>query len=385
LKKSLDILLLTTDKEIASVVQTAVEGLATEVTVSLCRDVAEFKTRLVRSMADPGDVVAVVDVDQDPKRVLYELSRVTRTSATMPCVVVSRQFSEDLVLQAMQAGARHFLRKGSIAGELGAVVGHLIVQDSDTEHHLGDVISVFSSGGGCGATTAAVNLAQELCLASAKPTVVVDLDEYYGAVAPHLGVTGRYGVGHILARQGTIDKHLIETTMVRSDEGVDVLLSPAMAEADAGVPLTYENLLRMLDACRESHNYVIVDAPRIPLAAMAELASISRIAVVVFQLTVRDIRRAKAIVDFLIEQEMDRDRILPLANRVGRRGPLLSLRDGRQVLGMDLIYQVRNQWRKAVKSMNQGLPLSRAARRSGLRRDYRRIAGQLRRWTTNGD
>lgn len=385
MRKSLDILLLTTDQNAAAAIQTAVEPLAEKVTVSLCKEIGEFKTRLSRSMADPENLVAVVDIDQDPKRVLFELSRLTRTFTALRCVVVSRQFNENLVLQAMQVGARHFLRKTAIASEMEKVVASLVAQHAETRSRLGDIISVFSSGGGCGATTAAVNLAEELRLATGEPTLIVDLDEYYGAVGPHLGITGRYGVGHVLARKGTIDKHLIETTTVQSSQGLDVLLSPAVAEADVGEPLQYGNLLQMLDACRESHDYVIVDAPRIPHRAMAELASVSRAAVVVFQLTVRDVARAKSTIAFLAEQEMDRDRILPLANRVKKHGPLLRLEDSRRAIGTGSLWRVRNHWRKALKSMNRGLPLAQTARYSGVRRDYRKIAAQLRRWSTNRD
>jgi len=385
LRKSLDILLLTTDQNAAGAIRAAVEPLAEKATVSLCKDVGEFKTRLSRSMADPESLVALVDIDQDPKRVLFELSKVTRTFTALRCVVVSREFSEDLVLQAMQVGARHFLRKTAIAGELEKVVASLVTGDEETPSRLGDIISVFSSGGGCGATTAAVNLAEELRLAAGEPTLIVDLDEHYGAVGPHLGITGRYGVGHVLARKGTIDKHLIETSVVQSGQGLDVLLSPAVTETEAREPLQYDNLLQMLDACRESHDYVIVDAPRLPWRTMAELASVSRVAVVVFQLTIRDVARAKAIMTFLAEQEMDRDRILLLANRVRKHGPLLRLEDSRRAIGAGSLRRVRNHWRKAVKSMNRGLPLAQTARYSGIRRDYRKIAAQLRRWTTDRD
>jgi pilus assembly protein CpaE len=386
LKKSLEVLLLTSDSEITPAVEAAVAPLAEKVCVSRCRDVAALKTQLLRLVADPSDQVAVVvDIDLDPKRVLFEVSRVVRGFATAHCVVISQEFSEALVLQAMQAGARHFLRKSSIAGELATVLQSLLAHESETPSRLGDILSVFSCGGGCGATTVAVNLAQELRLAAAEPTLVVDLDEHYGSVAAHLGVAGRFGVGHTLAREGTIDRHLIESTAVRSGGGVDVLLSPVTAEAETGQPLRYDNLLRMLDACRESHRYVIVDAPRISRQSMAELASVSRLVVVVFQLTVRDVASAKSIMSFLSEQEMDRDRILLLANRARKRGSLLRLEDSRRAIGTESIYRVRNHWRKAVKSMNRGEPLALSAGRSAVRRDYRKLAAQIRRSTTNGE
>ncbi len=194
-------------------------------------------------------------------------------------MVVSNEFNEDLVLQAMQVGARHFLRKSSIGGELAVVLGSLLAQETEATGRLGRIVSVFSCGGGCGATTVAVNLAHELHAGASKSTLVIDLDEHYGSVAQHLGVSGKYGIAHILGRKGTIDRHLIETSVVRAANGVDVLLSPAAATADVGQPLRYENLPRVLDACRESHDIVVVDAPRVPKQAMADLAAVSQAAV----------------------------------------------------------------------------------------------------------
>jgi pilus assembly protein CpaE len=385
LSKSLDILLLTTDKEIAPGVRAAVEPLAEKATVTLCRDSRDLKSRLSRREAEAGPQVVILDIDEDPKRLLFELNKVITGFANLRCVVVSQEFNEDLVLQAMQAGARHFLRKSSIVGDLGLVLISLLASETESTSTMGRVISVFSCGGGCGATTAAVNLAHELHMGASASALVVDLDEHYGSVARFLGVSGNYGIGHVLGRKGTVDKHLIETSVIRAGNGVDVLLSPAVAEADASKPLEYGNLVRVLDACCESHDYVIVDAPRLPRRAMAELASASWAAVVVFQLMVRDVAFAKSVVSFLTAQKMDPDRILPLANRVRKRGPLLRLEDSRRAIGLPSVCCVRNHWRKALKSMTDGRPLGLTARYSGLRRDYRKIAAQVSHWTTNGD
>ncbi len=67
----------------------------------------------------------------------------------------------------MQAGARHFLRKSAIQTELDPVLEHLLSHGPQESTRLGVVLSVFSCSGGCGATTVAINLANELRLARA--------------------------------------------------------------------------------------------------------------------------------------------------------------------------------------------------------------------------
>jgi pilus assembly protein CpaE len=380
-----DVLLLTQDKEVAAAVHEVLETGSVHGTASVCRNLPELKTRLANPPDGIEGSVAVVDIDIEPQRILFELGRVVAVNPNTRFVVVSKEFDERLILQAMQAGARHFLRKSAISAELSTVLERLLAHGAETSRQLGEVISVFGCSGGCGATLAAINLANELRLATAKPVLIVDLDNHYGSVATYLGIGGKYGIAHVLNREGTIDRDLIESSTVSVAPGFDVLLSPAVAQSDAGLPMNYDNLLRVLDVCRESHRYVFVDAPRVPRQVTADLASVSRLAVLVLQLTVRDVAFARSLVAFLAERGMARDKILALANRVRRRGPLLRVVDTQRAIGIKPLYRVRSDWQKALKSVNQGQPLANIARRSGLRRDLCKIAAQVQRWTSNGD
>ncbi len=383
--KKVDVLLLTKDKGTAAAAQSALGAGALRASASVCEDIVELRSHLSKSAGKSAFDIVVVDIDADPEHVLFELGKVVSGNPQTRFVVLSRDFDEKRVLQAMQVGARHFLRKSSIASELDKVIESLVVQGEEPITHLGDIISVLSCSGGSGATTVAVNLAAELQIATSKSVLIADLDPHYGAVASYLGVKGNYGISHILNREGPIDRHLIETTMLPYGEGLNVLLSPATAESDKGQPMNYANLLKVLAACRESHRYVVLDAPRLPAQTVADLASMSRVAVVVFQLTVRDVTFAGSLIKSLMENGMKREQIVPLANRVRRRGPLLKLADSERAIGSNSLMSIRSDWVKAIKSINHGQPLAQMARRSRLRRDFRKLADKVQHLTANGD
>lgn len=380
---SADVLLLTQEEGTIAAVREVMESGTITGRAAACDSMMELRSQLSRKPTGGECRIAVVDIDHDPEHVLFELGKVITAYPQARFVVVSKEFNEKLVLHAMQAGARHFLRKNAIVAELGTVLERLLAQEPEGSTRFGSIISVFSCSGGCGATTVAVNLANELRLAENKRVLVVDLDQHYGAVATYLGVKGRYGIGHILGRQGPVDKHLIESTAVAYREGFDVLLSPASTESDTPT-LNYKNLPATLEACRESYDYIIVDAPRLPKQMMIDLASISRIGMVVFQLTVRDVAYASSIISFLADQGIPRERLVSLANRVRKRGPSLRLEDGRRAIGSGAMCPVRSDWAKAMKSLNRGQLLSDVAGRSGLRKDYRRLATWIRQSTSNG-
>jgi len=164
-----------------------------------------------------------------------------------------------------------------------------------------------------------------------------------------------------------------------------VLLSPATAPADKEQPMNYRNLPKVLAACRESYRYVILDAPRLPTQTVADLAAVSRAAVIVFQLTVRDVAFAGSLIRSLTNNGMTREQIVPLANRVRRRGPLLRLADSERAIGSSSLVSIRSDWVKAMRSINRGQPLAQTAKRSRLRRDFRKLAARIQHMTANGD
>lgn len=381
--KSAHVLLLTQEDQTIAAVRAVLEPRALADATNVCGTLMDLRTELSRTMNGHASI-AMVDIDQDPERMLSELSRITLTYPHLWLIVLSQEFSERRVLHAMQVGARHFLRKNAIAAELDQVLEHLLVQRPEASTRSGTIMSIFPCSGGCGATTVAINLANELRLALAQRVLIVDLDSHYGAAASYLGLKGRYGIGHVLGRQGSIDRHLIESTAATYCEGFDVLLSPAAAEADRGVSLNYGSLPATLEACRESYDYIVVDAPRAPREIMTDLASVSRMNLIVLQLTVRDVAFAGSLISFLADQGIPRERILALANRVRRRGPLLRIEDGQRAIGVHTLHPIRSDWATAVRSVNRGQPLADVANRSRLRRDYQRLAATIQQCTSNG-
>jgi len=381
---SAEVLLLTTEKETARTVQKVVGSASGGATVEVCKSIAELRSRVTRPGAAKTRRIAIVDIDANPQQILYELIKTITMNPNVVFVVVSQEFTERLVLQAMQAGARHFLRKGTIETELLPVLDRLLLHESHGRTHLGNIVTVFSCSGGCGATTVAVNLAAELRETPEQAALLIDLDPHYGSVAHYLNVSGKYGIAHLLDRDGVVDRHLIESSVVPVDERLDALLSPAAASADTLVPMNYANLLKTLDACRETHDYVVVDAPRLPPHALADLAAATSVAVVVLRLTVRDVAFARRLIPALIDHGMTPERILALANQTGRRGPLLKPAEVEKILMPTPLVCVRNDVKRAIRSINRGLAMAHFARRSGLRRDFRRIAAQVQKWTTNG-
>jgi pilus assembly protein CpaE len=367
-----NVVLMTKEKATAELVSSALGSSHRHVLAGVCKDFSELRHHLSRTAAQ----AVVVDIDPYAAPVMRDLSVLVTANPETRVVIVSSSWSERLILDAMQAGARHFLRKSSVAEELDEVLERLLCEAAK-DVMLGEIIPVFSAGGGCGATTVAVNLANELRLASSKPVLAIDLDTCYGTLADYLGIKGQYGIADVLHRNGVIDRDLVQSIAYGYMDDFHVLLSPAGINGRETVPLQFDNLSKTLEVCKQVYGYTVLDAPRIPRSVALGLAAMSRFVLIVFQLTVKDLKTTRSLVSFLSQNGVPSDRVIPLANRVRERGPLVRMEDSRKVLGLDSVARIRNDWRSAMKSLNRGLPLARVAGWSGLRRDFRKLAAKI--------
>jgi pilus assembly protein CpaE len=317
----------------------------------------------------------VVDVDADPSRMLKELDPIIDRHPHVRFVAVCSKVTKKLIFEAMQSGARHFLSKESISEELTATLEKLVLESAGRTASAGSIVTLLSASGGCGATTVAFNLANELRLASSEPVLAIDLDCHYGAMSSYLGVTARYGVADALSHKGLIDRNLISSSASAYKENFHVLVSPVVTNHTSSDSMAYGKLPDLLHACRQAYRFTIIDAPRMREQVVLELAEMSRVVLIVFQLTVKDIKTARSMIATLVGSRIPRGKILPVVNRFARWGPLVRPEDGTRALGLESYHGIRSDFRNAVSCLNHGQPLAQIAPKCAMRRDFMKLAG----------
>lgn len=375
-----NILLITRDDNTTNAVNSALSNSKGINLAGICKEALDIRSYL----SNTNIHAVVVDIDLDSSRILYDMGDILHSYPEIYVVVVSSSFHKDLVRSAMQAGARNFLEKNNIATELSEVLHHLAQNSEKKKTGSSSVISVLSAGGGCGATTVTMNLASELRLLSSQPVLAVDLDNCYGTLSIYLGIKSQYGIEDVINRKGLIDKHLIQSSAYNYTDNFHVLVSPASIDSQKEKLLEYKNFPRVLEACRQLYGYTVIDAPRMSESTMNKLAGLSDIVVIVFQLTVKDVNFARSLVLSLTKSGIASKKIMLLANRVKKRGPLVRLEDSIKVIGLNSCQVIRSDWSKAMKSVNHGQPLVQSARGSGLRKDFQKLAATIQAYLLNG-
>jgi pilus assembly protein CpaE len=368
------VLLLTNELATVSAVTAALQSNGRLSPGDVFRGIGELTTRLASGPA----TAALIDIDEYPDRTLAALEPLAHKHTETRFVVLSSRMSPELLLSAMQAGARHFLIKQSIEADLGNVLHRLC--PAGTSASKGSLVSVLSASGGCGATTIAINLAAELQLLSRQTSLVVDLDQNYAGAAAYMGVDGQYGVADLLSRSGPLDGQLIQSTALSHSDQLHALIVGPRSRLGELIPMDAPRLRETLGACTFAYRWTVVDAPRVSTEVAAELARASDAVLLTMQLTVKDLRVAQAMLARLGDAGVASETVRILINRYHRRRSMITLEEGRAVLQRSEsngIACLSNDYSAASTAFNLGKPLAEVAARSDLRRELQKLAAEF--------
>jgi pilus assembly protein CpaE len=332
---------------------------------------------LLKAMKAAPPAVALVDVDPEPEKALALLEPVISRFNDTRFIVLGQHPKQEHLLEAMQVGARHFLAKESVAGDLIGVLNRILPATNARRQGTGCIISVLQASGGVGATILAVNLADELRLLTKSPTLLVDMDLSCGAASAFLGIEPRNALDLVLADPSRIDPELIKSSAGVHAGTLSVIECGSVTTRTHADRIALENMPRFLEAAREGYQYTVIDLPRLNLDATAEIAASSHLLLIPLQATVIGINAAKKLMTSLISHGIAGDHILPVINRFKKRGVLVRYEDVCRALGRDKVGVLENDWDAAVESMNYGKPLSQQAPRSGLRKNIAALAAEI--------
>lgn len=369
-----NLLLVSSSKETGVAVSSALESNDRFSLGEVCRNLTDLVPHL-ESTALP---VVLLDIDPEPTRVLTALGPISERFSSTRFIVLSDSLESELMLAAMQAGARHFMLKRDLGSELGGILKRLITNGAVVPPTGSFVVTILSVSGGCGATTVAVNLANELHLLASKPALVVDLDCDYGGAGTYLGLAGEYGIADVLDRNGELDPQLICSTAQEYSHGLRMLINPMTVNPRKPVSLDYTRLQSAIGVCRRSYEFTVIDAPRVPMDTAAQLAGASDVTLLVLQMTVKDLAMARNMLQTLRDRGVSDDSLTIVVNRYHRRHAMLTLEDARKTLGDVPLTCLSNDYNNAIKGLNFGQPLAEAASRSTLRRELRELATKYR-------
>ena len=175
---------------------------------------------------------------------LAAVERVSRKDRHMGVVATGPRADQEYLLRAMRAGIQEFLVRPCSLEDLTAVVERLH-RRAEVRQVSGQTYAIFSSKGGVGVSTTAVNLASALAMIHNESRVaVVDLAMPGGDVSLLLNAKPSYTIGDLAARIDRLDADMLFSALTPATDGVWVLAMPEAGNAMDAVDATVTSSVR---------------------------------------------------------------------------------------------------------------------------------------------
>ncbi|MBU1107302.1 MAG: response regulator [Candidatus Riflebacteria bacterium] len=221
--------------------------------------------------------VVLMDINMPEVDGLKAAEILAKDFPNVQTVIMSIQGEQEYFRRAMKAGAKDFLVKPFSTNDLVDTIQNVFnkwVKDRPelfANEPKADVLSFFSTKGGVGRTTLAVNLAVSLT-SKGKKVLLIDASLQFGDVAITLNQPAKKTIYNLVENGDEITLGEIEKNIIKHECGLDLLLAPkepAFAEA-----VKSEHILKIVETVQTMYNYIIFDLP--PNVTEKELAILDR-------------------------------------------------------------------------------------------------------------
>ena len=355
-----------------------VEGEANEL---MGARVAGFPLELV--IADPsqqvdpsflgGAAAAIIQVSADDPQSMARFEQLS--GAGVPLIAAAYEPPMALVRALVRAGAHDVVPLPLDADELATAldpIRRLVAAQGErprTGHRK--IVSIIKSEGGVGATALLSQLATRFAAgetAAGREACLLDLDVQFGDAAFQLGLHPALTFSDLVDAGKRLDGELLRSIAVEHMSGLKVIAAPRQI-----MPLemlTSDQLLAMVDLATEEFGTVFVDLPMNWTNWSLSLLARSDLVLMVTELRVPSLHRARRQIDLLDSQDMGSLDVRIILNRT-EKGLFRTLgtADAERVLRRSVAFTVANDHETMTQAIDRGVPIAEVRRKSALSKD----------------
>ena len=323
--------------------------------------------------------VMIVEVPIDPARGdAWSAAAVERLARRLPetaILATTANASAEFVVQIIRAGAMEFVRRPVEPRELVVALEKLArLRGRPAQRQPGRVTAVFSTKGGLGATTLAVNLG--VCLAEhagAKSTLLVELDTRHSDIVTFLDLSPRYSILDVFESMDRMDESLLQGLMIRHPSGLWVLPGPSQIERGY---LAAEQVQAGIDLLRGHFDQVVLDLRHdVDPGTIAALEAADTV-LFLTSLNVSALRSGAAALAAFRHLGLDLKKVKVVVMRDGTVEDV-TVKHARETLGLPVYWKTPSEYAPVVASINNGRPVVSDAPRSKFSRNVRQLADML--------
>jgi pilus assembly protein CpaE len=332
-------------------------------------DVAEAAQKA--PVARPDILIIEVAVDGSATSIESLVRRLPDTAL----LVTAADASPHFIVQMLRAGALEVVRRPVEQRELLAALDKVArLRGRAVQTQPGRVTAVFSTKGGLGTTTLAVNLA--VCLAehsAVKSALLIELGTGASDVVTFLDLQPRYSVVDVLENVDRMDESLLQGFMTKHGSGLWIL--PGPPQIDRG-HLVRERVHAGIELVRTHMDHVVLDLGHDMEAGTVAALEASDTVLYVTAQNVAALRSAAAGLAAFRRVGFDLKKVKIVIARDGTSEDVTATHV-REALALPVYWKTPNDYAAAQASINGGKPVVTTSPRSRLSKNVRQLSETL--------
>ncbi len=259
--------------------------------------------------------VVLVAIEEPPARALATIASLIERLPQTPVLAFSSSMQPGLMRAAMRAGVYDFLRrplsKETLAEAINSSVGALGHEDQ-RDDPAGVLVTSLGVRGGAGTSVVTARMARLLATAADERVALVELDSSGGSLAWMFDQEVEFGKGLAAlaaSSNARIDREVVAGYLQQVTDNLDVLYAgePRASALAAGLDPDNHSLAgpspetaqAILQALRQTHEFVLVDAHSAPAETLDGVLAASHVILLVASRDVLSARRLLQTLDNL--------------------------------------------------------------------------------------
>ncbi len=317
--------------------------------------------------------IILMDINMPGVDGITASERISQQVPFAQIIMMSVQGEADYLRRSMLAGAREFLIKPFSSDELVSSIRRVYqlgttrrqtlpvlpkiptnaVSTPQVAEKIGKIITIFSSKGGVGCSSIAVNMAIALQQNASSKVVVVDASLQFGDIGVLLNLYASRTIADLPNTPGELDDEMINDVFLSHSSGIKALLAPPRPEDADGIKPEF--LVDILERLKKMFDIVIVDTSNVLDERILGILDASDKIVVVTTPEIPSIKDAKLFFELAEAMDYQRDRIMFVLNKEDKRTSIRA-----EDIESNIKYKIEGQLpldeRVATTAVNQGIP-----------------------------
>ena len=332
----------------------------------------------VTDWIDPAEIsaaaAAVIQVDPDTPASIKRFQKLAQ-AVTTPLIAAAYDPPLALVRTLVRTGAHDVvplpLNIEDLEVSIAPVSEEAANRHSAAVANSSKLVSVIKGVGGVGATALTTQLGIRYAQneqAHGREACLIDLDVQFGDVGFQLGLRPKLSLLDLLEAGTRLDGSLLRSTVTEHSSGLKVIAAPPEMMPLEGV--SSEHLMEVVELATREFGTVFVDLPANWTNWSLSLVARSDLVLLVTELTVAGLYRAKRQLQLLQSQDLGGLDVRVIVNRFEKnQSRTIRPADVREALGQDIAYTISNDFPLMRTAVDRGVPISDIKRKSAIGKD----------------